>query len=115
MAVSITSELGRARKEKRTAYDRWFSWEDGFLLKRIFKKRRVANAAPTNHLRHSYHGTRFQTVDVIGISLLGWNSDSNPYIEEAAAAKAVYLNCWCQRALQRSPLFVIAESSPTYW
>jgi hypothetical protein len=34
---------------------------------------------------------------------------------QSKSAKAVYLNCWCQRALQRSPLFVIAESSPTYW
>jgi hypothetical protein len=76
---------------------------------------RSDEGSPPIILRHSYRGTRFQTVDVMGISLLGWNSDSNPYTEEAAAAKAVYLNCWCQRALQRSPLFVIAESSPTYW
>lgn len=29
----------------------------------------------------------FPTFDVLGITLFGWDSDSNPYIEEASAAK----------------------------
>jgi hypothetical protein len=36
---SIKSDLEAAREEKRTAYDKWFSWDDGVLLKRIFKKK----------------------------------------------------------------------------
>src|SRR5262249_22718680 len=35
----ISRELDTASGEKRDAYDRWFSWEDGFLLKRLLKKK----------------------------------------------------------------------------
>jgi hypothetical protein len=41
----ISSDLDEASRETRDAYDRWFSWEDGFLLKRLFKKKFASRKA----------------------------------------------------------------------
>lgn len=35
----ISRELETANQEKQTAYDKHFAWQDGFLLKHIFKKK----------------------------------------------------------------------------
>lgn len=48
----------------------------------------------------------FSAFDVVGVSLLGWDSDSNPYIEEPQRLRAVCQSCWFHRGTSRSAVLI---------